>query len=104
MALGNQQRNLTVLLLAILALCILLFGQNLAGGLVGIFQLGGNIFRGSSGGVVAERQRQRAEHVKKVLIILSSKRGRGKRDTNFATFQKKRKKSYQVSFDHCKSP
>ena len=72
MALGNQQRTLTVLLLAILALCILLFGQNLAGGLVGIFQLGGNIFRGSSGGVVAERQRQRAEHVKKVLIILLS--------------------------------
>ena len=70
MALASQQRTLTVLLLVILVLCILLFGESLARGLVGLFQLGGHSLRGSlAGGMVAERQQQRAEHVKQVLFI-----------------------------------
>ena len=71
MALASQQRTLTVLLLVILVLCILLFGESLARGLVGLFQLGGDSLRGSlaGSGTVAERQQQRAEHVKQVLFI-----------------------------------
>ena len=70
MALASQQRTLTVLLLVILVLCILLFGESLARGLVGLFQLGGDSLRGSlAGATVAERQQQRAEHVKQVLFI-----------------------------------
>ena len=46
MALGSQQRAMTVLLLAILALCLLLlFGENIARGLLGLFQLGATTFR-----------------------------------------------------------
>lgn len=69
MALASQQRTLTVLLLVILVLCILLFGESLGRGLVGLFQLGGDSLRGSLAATVAERQQQRAEHVKQVLFI-----------------------------------
>ena len=68
MALGSQQRTLTVLLLLLLALCLLLFGESLARGFAGLLQLGGDIFRGSSSAVVAARQRQRAQHVKEVVF------------------------------------
>jgi len=65
MALGSQQRTLTVLLLLLLAICLLLFGESLATGFAGLLQLGGDIFGGSSI-AVAERQRQRAQHVKEM--------------------------------------
>ena len=67
MALGSQQRTLTVLLLLLLAICLLLFGESLARGFAGLLQLGGDIFGGSSI-AVAERQRQRAQHVKEVVF------------------------------------
>ena len=68
MALGSQQRTLTVVLLLLLALSLLLFGESLAKSLVGgLLQLEGNIFGGSST-AVGERQRQRAQHVKEVAF------------------------------------
>ena len=69
MALGSQQRTLTVVLLLLLALCLLLFGESLAKSVVGgLLQLEGNIFGSSSTAVVGERQRQRAQHVKEVAF------------------------------------
>ena len=64
MTIGTQQRILTILIPILLALCLLVFTENLGD----VFQLVGGIFFKSSMAAVEERQRQRAEHVKEVAI------------------------------------
>ena len=61
MTIGTQQRILTILIPILLALCLLVFTENLGD----VFQLVGGRF---SMAAVEERQRQRAEHVKEVAI------------------------------------
>ena len=62
MTIGTQQRILTILIPILLALCLLVFTENLSD----VLQLVGGRFFKSSMAAVEERQRQRAEHVKEV--------------------------------------
>ena len=64
MTIGTQQRILTILIPILLALCLLVFTENLGD----TFQLVGERFFKSSMAAVEERQRQRAEHVKEVVF------------------------------------
>ena len=64
MTIGTQQRILTILIPILLALCLLVFTENLGD----VFQLVGGRFFKSSMAAVGERQRQRAEHVKEVAF------------------------------------
>ena len=61
---GTQQRILTILIPILLALCLLVFTENLSD----VLQLVGGRFFKSSMAAVEERQRQRAEHVKEVAF------------------------------------
>ena len=64
MTIGTQQRILTILIPILLALCLLVFTENLGD----VLQLVGGRFFKSSMAAVEERQRQRAEHVKEVAF------------------------------------
>ena len=64
MTIGTQQRILTILIPILLALCLLVFTENLGD----VFQLVGRRFFKSSMDAVEERQSQRAEHVKQVAF------------------------------------
>ena len=64
MSIGTQQRILTILIPILLALCLLVFTENMGD----LFQLVGGRFFKRSMAAVGERQRQGAEHVKEVAF------------------------------------
>ena len=64
MTIGTQQRILTILIPILLALCLLVFTENMGD----LFQLVGGRFFKRSMAAVGERQRQGAEHVKEVAF------------------------------------